>query len=206
MNEDVKMLIFDLDGTLLNSAPAVLKVVNKACEKLGLGIKVTDSAVRAVLGKPAEQAYKELIGEKGKAWEEVMDKCDTEIAKFSGLFPKARETLAALRKRGYTLVLYSNASTDYFEIALSKLGIGQYFDYTECNGENRLPKAKLVRKIMDKYPNLKAAVIGDKIDDINAAKENKALSVGALYGYGKDEAAQADIKINSFGELLGVFR
>lgn len=205
MPEDIKLLIFDLDGTLLNSAPAVLKVVNRVCAELELGIKVTESAVKGVLGKPTEQAYKELVGEKENAWEEVMDKSDAEIPKFAKLFPKVKETLAELKKRGYKLVLYSNASPDYFEIVMFRLGIAQYFDYTECNGENTLPKAELVRKIMDRFPNLKAAVVGDRTDDITSAKENTALSIGALYGYSPEEAKQADIKINSVGELLDVF-
>ena len=63
----------------------------------------------------------------------------------------------------------------------------------------------MVGKIISKFPNSKSATVGDRIHDIEAAKENDILSVGALYGYGKDEPKKADVTINKFSDLLNIF-
>jgi len=68
-----------------------------------------------------------------------------------------------------------------------------------------LTKIELVEKIKNRFPDLKSAVIGDRIHDIEAARGNNALSIGALYGYGGREPEQADITISRFAELLDIF-
>ena len=90
-------------------------------------------------------------------------------------------------------------------MTISTLHIRDFFDHVECVQENNLTKVELVRKLKNRFSNMEAAVIGDRIDDIKAAKENNALSVGVLYGYGGKEPEQADITINKFSELLDIF-
>jgi len=116
-----------------------------------------------------------------------------------------KETLDILRKRGYKLALYSNASVQYFNSSISALNIRDYFDYVECIQENNLTKTELVQKIKNKFGNSEAAVIGDRTHDIEAAKENNALSIGVLYGYGGKEPEQADITVSKFSDLLDIF-
>jgi len=99
----------------------------------------------------------------------------------------------------------SNCGTEYLNSTLSKLNIEQYFNYIECHGDNNLPKNEIVRKILNKFSGLKGAVVGDKIHDVLAARENNVLSIGALYGYGKDEPKQADLTIDNFSDLLEIF-
>ncbi len=50
-----------------------------------------------------------------------------------------------------------------------------------------------------------AAVIGDRIYDIEAAKKSNSISIGVLFGYGGKEPEQADITITDFPSLLNIF-
>ena len=88
---------------------------------------------------------------------------------------------------------------------LSSLQIREYFDYTECVHENHLDKPELVEKIKEILKCSTAAVVGDRDNDIEAARETDSLSIGVLFGYGGKEPDQADFTINSFDELLDIF-
>ena len=203
---EVSILIFDLDGTISQSDKATFLVIKKAFTDMGIKKSLTEEDVRKNLGEPTESFFKNLLGlDYASRWEEVAEKYDPMIPEFAIAFPRVAETLDILKKRGYRLALCSNCGKKYFDSTLSKLNIRQYFDYAECHGENNLSKSEIVRKIIDKFPGLKSAVIGDKIHDIEAARENNALSVGVLYGYGKNEPEEADIKINKFPQLLEIF-
>jgi uridine kinase len=88
---------------------------------------------------------------------------------------------------------------------MSTLDIREYFDYIECIQENGLTKPQLVRKIREKFGGLTAAVVGDRVHDVEAARETNSLSIGVLFGYGGEEPEKADITINRFDELLSIF-
>lgn len=206
----VKLLIFDLDGTLFNSSEANYVSINNALTKLGLR-KITREQVETLLGKPSPEFY-QLILPKDKAgiWKsvqkEVRDQYDFIIKEYGKLFPGVKSTLAELKKRNYTLVLYSFSGVAYFDTTISSLGIGEYFDHAECTEQNGLTKIELVAKIRKKFGNPGTAVIGDRLNDYEAARSNNSLSVGILYGYGKDEPYQADITIKRFPEMLDIFK
>jgi HAD superfamily hydrolase (TIGR01549 family) len=120
-------------------------------------------------------------------------------------YPNVKETLATLRKRGYKLAQYTNASTMYLNIVMSTLDIREYFDYVECVQDNNLTKPELVNKIKQRFGGMTAAVVGDRSYDIEAARETNSLSIGVLFGYGGEEPKQADITINRFDDLLSIF-
>jgi uridine kinase len=88
---------------------------------------------------------------------------------------------------------------------MSSLDTAKYFDYIECVYENNLTKIELVRKIRERFGGATTAVVGDRLHDIEAARETGSLSIGALFGYGGDEPKKADLTIKSFEELLNIF-
>ena len=204
---EIKLLVFDLDGTIFESQPATFKVMRQAFLEMGIDTPITEDDVRRHMGEPAEQFFSAILGPRhAHLWPELMV-YDEKIPEFGNAFPGVAETLKTLKDRGYKLALYSNCAPSYFNSVLSKTSIRPYFDYAECNGENNLTKNELVRKIIvEKFKGLKSAVIGDRIHDIDAARQNRALSVGVLYGYGGDEPYKADMTIKSFPELLKIFK
>ncbi|MFP3338916.1 hypothetical protein R0J91_13120, partial [Micrococcus sp. SIMBA_131] len=68
-----------------------------------------------------------------------------------------------------------------------------------------LNKSDLVQKIAEKYEITEAAVVGDRLSDINAAKENGFFSIGCHFDFAKEEEiAQADRVIHHLNELTMV--
>jgi phosphoglycolate phosphatase-like HAD superfamily hydrolase/uridine kinase len=211
---DVNLIIFDMDGTIVPSLPPVYESIKRAFSKLGWPVNFTADEINQFFGVTTAST-------KGGLYEfitppdsrlsipEVREKVREE---YEGVFrdighpyPGVKETLTTLRQRGYKLAQYTNASTMYLDVIMSTLGLREFFDHIECIQDNNLTKPELVRKIRDKFCGLTIAIVGDRIHDIEAAKETGALSVGALYGYGDDEPKLADLTINKFDDLLTVF-
>jgi phosphoglycolate phosphatase len=211
---DVNLIIFDTDGTIVPSLPAVYEAIKRAFTKLDWPVNFSAEDINKFFGSPTDSSgggLYEFIRPAGShlTWSEVREKVREEykdtFPELSETFPGVKETLATLRKRGYKLILYSNASTIYFDMVISALHIQDYFDYAECTQENNLTKTELIQKIKDKFSCSAAAVVGDRIHDIEAAGETDSLSIGVLFGYGEQEPEQADITIKSFDELQYIF-
>ncbi|TKH05950.1 5'-methylthioadenosine nucleosidase, partial [Bacillus wiedmannii] len=70
---------------------------------------------------------------------------------------------------------------------------------------NSLNKSDLVKNILNKYDIKEAAVVGDRLSDINAAKDNGLIAIGCNFDFAQeDELAQADIVIDDLLELKGI--
>lgn len=211
MLKDVDLLIFDIDGTLLDSVLFNMENMNRTLAHLGYSYRVSQEVVRHYLGCTAEDYYKGVLDEScQEAWEEIraFNRANMAVAmaKYGRGFEGVQETFKALHKEGYTLVLYSNCSRPYLEAALEVIGIRDFVDYAECVKDNGLEKPKLLKKIINRYPNKKAAVIGDRIHDVEAAHFNHLPCIGAIYGFGKDEMANAEYKIEHINELRSLLR
>jgi phosphoglycolate phosphatase-like HAD superfamily hydrolase/uridine kinase len=212
--QDVNLIIFDMDGTIVPSLPAVYESIKRAFAKLGWPVNFSPDEINRFFGVTTAST-------KGGLYEfitpphshltipEVREKVRDEYAgafrDMAEPYPGIKETLVTLRQRGYKLAQYTNATTMYLNVIMSTLGLKEYYDHIECIQDNNLTKPELIRKIRDKFGGLTAAVVGDRVHDIAAAKETDALSIGALYGYGDDEPKQADLTINEFRDLLTIF-
>ena len=207
-SSNVSLIIFDTDGTIVPSIRPVYKAIKKAFDKAGWEVAFGEDEIAQYFGTSSGELYK-FITPKGECWEKVREKARDEYGasfrEYAETYPGVRETLEILRNRDYRLVMYSNASTFYFDLVKSALDIVKYFDYTECVGENNLTKPDLIMKIKKKFGDMLTAVVGDRVHDIEAARETDSLSIGALYGYGKNEPEQADIIIKKFSDLLDIF-
>jgi phosphoglycolate phosphatase len=211
---DVNLIIYDTDGTIVASLPPVYESIKRAFAKLGWPVNFSADEINRFFGMRTASTgggLYEFIMPPGSHlnWQELREKVweeyDDTFREMAVTFPGVRETLATLRKRGYKLVLYSNASVIYFDMVISAMKIRDYFDYTECVFENNLTKPGLIRKIRDRFDGLTAAVVGDRHHDIEAARETGSLSIGVLFGYGGQEPEQADITIGKFDTLLAIF-
>jgi phosphoglycolate phosphatase len=211
---DVDLIIFDMDGTIVPSLPAVYESIKRAFTKLGWAVTFNAEEINKFFGMPATAGAGGLYEfitppDSHLTIPEVREKVREEyIVTFREMlkpYPGVKETLDTLKKRGYRLAQYTNASTAYLDMVMSTLDTGKYFDYIECVRENNLTKSELVKKIRERFGGVTAAVVGDRLHDIEAARDTGSLSIGVLFGYGGEEPEKADITIKSFGELLEIF-
>ena len=211
---DVDLIIFDMDGTIVPSLPAVYESIKRAFTKLGWAVNFSPEDINQFFGVTTASI-------KGSVYEfitppdshltlpEVREKVREEyqdaFREMGQTYPEVKATLEILRKRGYKLAQYTNASIMYRDMIMSTFDMRGYFDYLECIQENGLTKIELVRKIRERFGGMTAAVVGDRCHDIEAARETGSLAIGALYGYGEEEPKEADITIKNFRELLDIF-
>jgi phosphoglycolate phosphatase len=211
---DVNLIIFDLDGTIVMSQPLVYEAVQRAFKKLGWPVTFKIEEINRFIGNSTTTAtgtLYEFINPPGSPYSphelrEIVRAEYPEIFHTMAVsFPGVKETLAELRKRGYKLAQYTNASTAYLNTVMSSLNLRDYYDFVECIEDNHLDKDRLVKKIREHFGGMKAAVVGDRHHDIESAKVNGCLSIGAMYGYGEKEPEEADLTIKQFSDLLTIF-
>lgn len=207
MLQDTRLIIFDIDGTLLDSVRFNVENMNSTLKHFGYTYRVSEECVKGYLGCTAEDYYKGVLDQSCvENWEAIRAYNRAHMAQTMALYGKGfegvEETFSILYKAGYKLVLYSNCSRAYMEAALDVLGIRAYVDYSECVKDHGLVKPLLLAKILKLYEGYQGVVVGDRIHDVEAAHWNHIPCMAALYGFGQEEEMQeADYRLYHIKEL-----
>lgn len=211
MLKNVDLLIFDIDGTLLDSVKFNVENMNHTLSHFGYNYRVTEDIIRGYLGCTAEDYYRGVLDKSCVGdWEKIRAfnraNMAEAMAKYGREFEGVQETFKTLHQEDYTLVLYSNCSRPYLEAALDVIGIRPFVSYTECVKDNGLEKPKLLEKILNHYKDKQGVVVGDRIHDLEAARSNHLPCIAAMYGFGKGEMTDAKYKINHIDELKSLLK
>jgi phosphoglycolate phosphatase len=213
----IKLVAFDLDGTLVDSAPDLARAVDTALRELGLPEPGVEE-VRAWVGDGVTRLMQRALifglgREPGTAQVEEALKLFSSayrqhVAVDSRLYPDTLATLETLKRSDYRLVCVTNKSEEFTVPLLQALGILAQFDLV-LSGDS-LPARK-----PDPLPLLHAAerfqlkpaqccMVGDSRNDILAARAAGFVTVAMVHGYhqGEDLAALgAEALLESFREL-----
>lgn len=205
-----KGIIFDMDGTLWDSAEGVAKswtrIVNREYDKNRV---ITVEDIHGVMGKTMDKIAEALFPElsEGPRLELLKKCCDDENAylrEHGGvLYPKLEETLMELKK-DYPLYIVSNCQSGYIEAFLNHYGFGHYFEDMECFGNNGLQKGENIRRLADRNGLTEAVYVGDIQGDYDATMEAGYMFIHAAYGFGKINAETPVIR--EFCELPDVVK
>lgn len=119
------------------------------------------------------------------------------------LYPHVYEMLEALKQAGCPLFIASNGQREYLQAIVSQYKLDRWvtetFSIQQIQSED---KTDLVAHILRKYAIGQAAVVGDRLTDIRAAKGNGLLAIGCRFDFAQeDELAQADAVVE---DLLDV--
>jgi len=185
----MKLIIFDLDGTLLDTGKGILKCIASTLKKMGFQIPPED-VCKTFIGPPLKKRFLELFGTDEKT-------ADTFVAMFREEYPKGdlflvdqyegmMECLAELHKN-YTLAVATNKREDFAVALLEKFGMTHYFSAI-CGSDmaSRLTKAQIVANAADRLgvPYADCVVVGDSRGDADAAAQLGMPFVGVTYGFG----------------------
>jgi len=189
----IKALLFDFDGTIADSSSGIIASIRYAFDKNNAGGDVTDEDIKNAIGPPLIPLIERILGE--KADEEVVKKIALSFREYyteeglfmAGLYEGVEKTLKFLSVK-YTLFVVSSKPEEFLKKLMSALGVRKYFKgiYGPGLGLTPLKKAELIKACMAEN-NLKAdecIMIGDKAEDVAAAKVNGVKTVGVLYGFG----------------------
>ena len=218
MNKPTGLALFDLDGTLVDSAPDIADAVDialAACGRAPIGEKVVRGLIghgavrlmhRALTGRDDGEAEPSLHAE---AYQHFVDAYQPRVFKRTRLFPGVEEVLAALAAAGWALGCVTNKPARFTVPLLAAAGIAERFAVT-LSGDS-LPTSKPAPE-----PILHAAtavgvalsavvMIGDSVTDLRAAHNAGVRAVCVSFGYhgGVDLAAEgAHAIIDDIRELL----
>ncbi|MGJ5641373.1 phosphoglycolate phosphatase [Formosa sp. S-31] len=220
--KDKELIIFDFDGTLINSIPDLTLAINKMLSHYNL-LPLTIKQVTPFVGngaKPLVRRSLELSMQNNSISEALMKeafdiyfsayKQDTCVDTF--MYPGVLDTLNYLDKNGYQMVICTNKPLDFIEPILDKLEIKQFFNY--WIGEHSLPlkkpNAAPLLHLVDLLNTTieKSIMVGDSKNDILAAQNAKMENIGLSYGYNYNENIadyNPTLVVDHFSELQKLF-
>lgn len=177
-----KLIIFDLDGTLIDAYPAIIKSFNSTMQKLGYS-KQGALIIRKSVGWGDENLLEPFIKEKDfkKALYIYRRHHRISLIKKSRLFPGTLDLLKRLKRKGYKLAVASNRPTRFSWILIRHLKLKRFFDYVLCADRlrNIKPHPEILNKIMKRFsvkPE-QSLYVGDMTIDAQAGRRAKVKTV-----------------------------
>lgn len=196
-----KAVVFDLDGTLVDSAPDIARACNAAFAPLGVPPFPLDD-VKAMIGGGSAVLIERAIRAAGlpvtpERHAEVLGRfmcvyCDVS-AEGRGLYPGAIETLARLKSDGVATALCTNKPAAVTSIAVAALGLGPHLDFV-LGATDDVPKKpdpamlNACCRALGVHPR-EAVMVGDSGADNGAARAAGAAIVLVDFGYAKSPVA-----------------
>ena len=194
-----KHIIFDMDGTLSDTAKATEKAFIKVKEKHSLPV-IPIERIYDAMGLHGLDFHAFLLP--GKTKEELekisfdVDIIEDEMVRKIGkdiLFPGVGEMLKTLVDKGISVYIASTANNVHVDTTLTTCGIKNCFTAISCNEPN---KHKMIETLIDGRDKTEWAMVGDMYKDSEAAASNGILALGAGFGY----LSKEDYKL--FDEVL----
>ncbi|WP_142317569.1 HAD hydrolase-like protein [Bacillus sp. AFS002410] len=210
-------LIFDMDGTLFQTDKILelsLEDTFDHLRSLNLWNSVTPiDKYRQIMGVPLPKVWEALLPEYSMEVREQTDAFFQErlidnINNGNGaLYPNVKEIFAFLKENNYSIYIASNGLTNYLSAIVKYYQIDNWVTETfSIQQIQSLNKSELVKTILKKYEIMDGAVIGDRLSDINAAKDNNLMAIGCRFDFSQeDELKQADLVIDDLIQLKNVF-
>jgi phosphoglycolate phosphatase len=205
----LKAIIFDLDGTLIDSSVDITNALNYAMEPYPLKRLTREDTVKLV-GEGITRLIEKIacdLDETGKA--DVAQRFITHytehVADFTREYPGVRETLESLVK--YRKAVISNKRESLSKLVLEELGLLRYFslvvgsDTTAERKPSPVPVLKALAELQAEPGE--AVMVGDSNYDVDAGKAAGVMTVAVTYGYRPREViAHADHLIDRMIDLI----
>lgn len=193
-----KYVLFDMDGTLVNTYQGIYNSYKYAFEKMGLPF-LGDKLVGKVIGAPLLSVFEDHLGlGKGKALKAVehyrkyySETGKTEVTVYDGI----EKSLIALKEAGCVLGVATLKREDFALDILKELNLLKYFDVVYgANKTDTLSKSDLLQKCTDaiKMKNFEGILVGDSEYDAEGAQKAGMDFCAVLYGFGFKEDKSLD--------------
>ncbi|MDL4842344.1 HAD family hydrolase [Aquibacillus rhizosphaerae] len=205
--------IFDMDGTLFQTDKILELSLNDTFDYLrSLNEWNTVTPIdtyREIMGVPLPKVWEALLPNHSN---EIREKTDAyflqrlveNIKSGKGaLYPDVKEVFSYLKENNCSIYIASNGLTEYLKAIVTYYNLDTWVIETfSIQHIETLDKSDLVKSIKKKYSIKNGAVIGDRLSDINAAKENDLVAIGCNFDFARDdELSQADLVIDDLLEL-----
>ncbi len=188
MPKQFDLLIFDWDGTLMDSAGVIVDSIQRACEDIGLTAP-SDRASRLIIGLGLVQALQTLLPDlPADDYPRLVERYrhhylgrDDQIPLFDGV----AEGIAELHASGFQLAVATGKSSLGLSRALEASKLGAWFSATRCADQTHSkPHPAMVLELIDELDAdpARTLVIGDTSHDLLMAANAGVASLGVTYG------------------------
>jgi phosphoglycolate phosphatase len=191
-------LLFDLDGTLADSFPGISRAINQTLTTLGRE-PVPNEHLRQFVGARLVSIFSTLLQSEDEALVDravdIYRPLFDEVGIFeSRLFPEIPAALSTFRDGGHSLQVVTVRSIDSASLVVRHFGLDQYFDavHGPARTQRVCDKADLIRAALDQTgaKSHDAIMVGDRAEDVRAARANGVRAVAVGWGYGALEELQ----------------
>lgn len=210
-----EVVLFDLDGTIIDPKEGITKSVQYALEKMGVTVENCDT-LESFIGPPLQLSFQEQFGFSEQQANEAISYY-RERYKPTGIYENTVyegmvELLTELKSVGCKLVIATSKPTVFAQNIGEHFDFARYFDViigSELDGTRTL-KAEVIEEGLCQLGNPAVAncvMIGDRKYDIIGAKTNAMDCVGVTYGYGSEQElaeAQATYIVQTVAQLRDV--
>ena len=189
--KDYKLIIFDLDGTLMDTSEGIISAVKYTIDHFGLH-ELTGEALATFIGPPIQDSFSKSYGLDGPILQEIATvfrerykSVDLLSAKpYPGIF----DTLTKLKKAGKALAVATYKREDYAIDLLRYYGFERYFSIIHGGDhENKLKKEDIIRLCITETSGANknnCLLVGDTVNDSLGAEMTGIDFLGACYGFG----------------------
>lgn len=191
----IRTVIFDLDGTVTDSGPGILKSVRYALEKSGRQVENLEE-LRGFIGPPLAAEFEKYCGisrEESYRLVEYYREYYSEKGLFDNqVYEGLKETLERLADHGFTLAIATSKPEYFARIIAEHFGFADCFSYiggAQMDG-SRTDKQEVIEYVLETLKvgdRKEALMVGDRSYDMIGAKKAGLYSLGVLYGYGSRE-------------------
>jgi phosphoglycolate phosphatase len=192
------IILFDLDGTLTDSADGIVNSVIYALERKGISY-TSKQELRRFVGPPLQESFKDYCGFSEEDAKDAV-RIFREYFSQKGIYENAvydgvPEMLQKLCNAGFTLAVATSKPETFAKQILERFDLAKYFTVIAGASMEGTDKPTVIRQALSRLnaePSENILMIGDRKHDIIGAKEVGISSLGVLYGYGsKEELADA---------------
>ena len=215
---ETKVIIFDFDGTLCDTRSNIIIAFRATMEHLGLEMR-DEETCGATIGLTLRDGFKSMYPDFDDAkidycvetYRQIFAERRKEL--MPDLFPGVKETLEALRKRGYRMTIATSRLTDSLMLFMRHHGIDHYFEYAVGSDSvtHHKPHPEPALKILAalNIAPSEAIMVGDMPVDIAMAHNAGIRAIGVDYGNATREeleAAEADWIVDSITKILEIIK
>ncbi len=213
--QDVKVVIFDWDGTVMDSVAKIVNSVQLAAERLALPVP-TAHAAKQIIGLSLDPAFKTLFPQSSAAERELLAEHYKDIYSNvdrtpTPLFAGADHVFTTLRQRGYQLAVATGKARRGLDRMFAETKTGHHFVTSRCSDEAQSkPHPQMLEHILAELQltPAQAVMVGDSRYDLMMAHSIGMHRIGVTHGvHGHPEFAPfaPHAVINSLGALLDIF-